>query len=269
MVRDQNGQPVEGAEVIVKQTRQKFAFGAAVSAKALVSDDPADQKYREMVKTLFNRVVFENDLKWHRWKEDRETPQRALKWLRENGIEARGHVLVWPGWRHSPAQLKALENDAAALRAAIDEHIADEAGTLRGQLHDWDVLNEPYNNHDIIDILGPKVQADWFKRAREADPGAKLYLNDYGILAAGGKDAAHQQHFEDTIAFLQKEGAPLDGIGIQGHFGSDLTPPARMLEILDRYAKFGLPIQITEFDVQVPNEELQGRFHPRFPNGDV
>ena len=260
VVRDAAGKPVEGAEIIVKQTRQKFAFGSAVNAKALVSDDPADAKYREMVKTLFNRIVFENDLKWDKWSADRETPQRALKWLRDNNIEARGHVLVWPSWRHSPAQLKKLENDPAALRAAIEAHIKDEAGTLRGQLHDWDVENEPYSNHDIIDILGKPVQADWFKLAHQADPNAKLYLNDYGILAAGGKDAAHQGHFEETIAQLQKEGAPLDGIGIQGHFGSDLTPPTRMLEILDRYAKFGLPIQVTEFDVQVPNEQLQADF---------
>ncbi len=260
VVRDQNGKPLEGAEIVVKQTRQKFAFGSAVSAKALVSDDPADQKYREMVKTLFNRIVFENDLKWDKWNADRETPQRALQWLRENKIEARGHVLVWPSWRHSPKELKNLENDAAALRAAIDAHIKDEAGTLRGQLRDWDVENEPYTNHDIIDLLGKPVQSDWFKLAREADPDATLYLNDYGILAAGGKDAAHQQHFEETIAQLQKEGAPIGGIGIQGHFGSDLTGPVRMLEILDRYAKFGLPIQITEFDVQVPNEQLQADF---------
>ena len=260
VVRDAAGKPVEGAEVVVKQTRQKFAFGSAVNARALVSDDPADVKYREMVKTLFNRIVFENDLKWDKWKADRETPQKALAWLRDNDIEARGHVLVWPSWRHSPAELKALENDPAALRAAIEAHIKDEAGTLKGQLHDWDVENEPYTNNDLMKVLGDGVQADWFKLARKADAGAKLYLNDYGILAAGGKDAAHQQHFEQTIAQLVRDGAPLDGIGIQGHFGSDLTPPARMLEILDRYARFGLPIQITEFDVQVPNEQLQAAY---------
>ena len=260
VVRDANGKPVEGAEVIVKQTRQKFGFGSAVSAKALVSEDPADAKYQQMVKTLFNRIVFENDLKWDRWKNDRETPQKALKWLRDNNIEARGHVLVWPSWGHSSPELKALENDPMALRTALNAHITDEVGTLRGQLHDWDVENEPYKNHDIIDAVGPKVQAEWFKKAHEADPKATLYLNDYGIVAAGGKDLAHQQHFEDTIALLIKEGAPIGGIGMQAHFGSDLTPPTKMLEILDRYAKFGLPIQMTEFDVQVPDEQLQADF---------
>ena len=259
-VRDAAGKPVPNAEITVRQTRSAFPFGSAVNAKALLSGEAADLKYQEMVKTHFNRIVFENDLKWHRWKEDRESPQKALKWLRDHKIEARGHVLVWPSWKHSPAELKALENEPAKLKQAISDHIADEAGALRGQLVDWDVLNEPYTNHDIIDLLGPSVQAEWFRAAKKADPSAKLYLNDYGILEAGGKDLAHQKHFEDTIALLVKEKAPIEGIGIQGHFGSDLTPPVKMLEILDRYAKFGLPIQITEFDVQVPNETLQGEF---------
>jgi GH35 family endo-1,4-beta-xylanase len=259
-VQDANGRPVPNAQVTIKQTRSAFPFGSAVSAKALISDTPADRKYQEMVKTHFNRIVFENDLKWNWWKNDRESPVKALKWLRDAGIEARGHVLVWPSWRHSPPHLKELANDPAALKKAVEDHIADAAGTLRGQLHDWDVLNEPYKNHDIIDLLGPSIQTEWFQAAHRADPNAKLYLNDYGILSAGGKDSAHQKHYEDTIAFLIKEKAPIHGIGMQGHFGSDLTPPTRMLEILDRYAKFGLPIQITEFDVQVSNETLQADF---------
>ncbi len=259
-VRDANGKAVPGAEVTIKQTRGAFPFGSAVSAKALVSDAPADLKYQEMVRANFNRIVFENDLKSKQWNTDRETPQKALQWLRENKIEARGHVLVWPSWRHSPAELKALETDPVALRKSLNDHIADEAGALRGQLVDWDVLNEPYKNHDLMDVLGPQVQSEWFREARKADPTAKLYLNDYGILSAGGNDRAHQQHFEDTIAFLVKEKAPIDGIGMQGHFGSDLTPPVKMLAILDRFAKFGLPIQITEFDVQVPSETLQADF---------
>jgi hypothetical protein len=157
VVRNADGQVVPNAQVTIEQTRSAFPFGTAVSAKALISDAPADIKYQEMVKANFNRIVFENDLKWNQWKSDRESPQKALKWLRDAGIEARGHVLVWPSWRHSPSHLKALENDPVALKQALETHIADAVGTLRGQLHDWDVLNEPYKNHDIIDMLWPSI----------------------------------------------------------------------------------------------------------------
>lgn len=47
---------------------------------------------------------------------------------------------------------------------------------------------------------------------------------------------------------------------MQAHFGLDVTPLVKMLAVLDRFARFGLPIQITEFDAQLPNETLQAEF---------
>ena len=262
VVRDKNGKPVPNAQVKIEQTRSAFAFGSAVSAKALISSDPNDVKYQQVIKEQFNRVVFENDLKWHRWvnPEDRAATLKATSWLQEANIDLRGHVLVWPSWRKSPPFVQALSNDKPALAKLISDHITDEAGAMNGKVAEWDVLNEPFGNHDILDLLGPQVQTDWFKLARKADPNAKLYINDYGILEGGGNSTKHQEHFENTISYLLSQNAPLDGIGIQGHFGWNLTPPTKMLEILDRLSKFNKPIQITEFDVQITNEALQADF---------
>lgn len=260
VVRDKSGRPVPNAQIRIAQTRHAFAFGSAVSAKTLLSEEPKDREYQNQVKGLFNKVVFENDLKWARWDADRETPREAITWLRDNKIAVRGHVLVWPGWGHLPTDLQSLKGDPKALTARIAQHVTDEATALRGQLSEWDVLNEPFTNHDVMDIAGPQVQTEWFRLARQADPEATLYLNDYSILEGGGRNTEHQKHFEDTIAYLLAQNAPLDGIGIQGHFGWNLTSPTKMLAILDRYAKFGKPIQITEFDVQVSDEKLQADF---------
>ena len=60
---------------------------------------------------------------------------------------------------------------------------------------------------------------DWFAAARRNLPGTPLFINDYSILSGGGQDVAHQDHYEATIAYLLEAGAPLDGIGMQGHFG--------------------------------------------------
>lgn len=260
VVQDKQGRPVPGAQVTIEQTRHAFGFGSAVNAKALLSTEPADQAYAAQVRSLFNKIVFENDLKWHRWDEDRTSPAQAIAWLREANIDARGHVLVWPSWRHSPPALEKLKADPAALQKLLTDHITDEVGALKGQLPEWDVLNEPFANHDVMDLLGPQVQTEWFKTARQADPNAKLYLNDYNILEVGGTNYEHQQHFENTIQYLLDHQAPLDGIGIQGHFGWNLTPPTKMLAILDRFAKFNKPIQITEFDVSINDEKLQADF---------
>jgi GH35 family endo-1,4-beta-xylanase len=125
---------------------------------------------------------------------------------------------------------------------------------------EWDVLNEPYDNNDLMELLGDRVMVDWFHTARAVLPGTPLYMNDYSILAAGGRDRKHQEHFEQTARFLLENGAPLTGLGFQSHFGTDLTAPARVLALLDRYAELGLELKITEFDINTDDEQLQADY---------
>jgi hypothetical protein len=47
---------------------------------------------------------------------------------------------------------------------------------------------------------------------------------------------------------------------MQGHFGSNATPPEDLWKILDRYAEFGLPIQVTEFDMKTGIEEFEAAY---------
>ena len=76
-----------------------------------------------------------------------------------------------------------------------------------------------------------------------------MYINDFGILV--GDQKAHKDAYEQTIRYLLREGAPLQGIGMQAHVIGiwHKRTPAQLKETLDRFAQFGLPIQITEFDV--------------------
>jgi GH35 family endo-1,4-beta-xylanase len=259
-VKDADGRPVSDATVTVRMRRHAFDFGSAVAARALFAETADNEKYRETIKRMFNMVVLENDLKWPDWERNREQSIRAVDWLRENGIRVRGHCLVWPAWNRMPRDVGGLKDDAAALRERVRKHIADETSALRGKIAEWDVINEPYTNHAVMDVLGNEVMGEWFKTAREGDPDVRLFLNDYSILSNGGTDAAHQAHYEKTIRSLLESGAPLDGIGMQGHFGRRLTAPERMLDILDRFGKFGKPIKATEFDVDATDEPLQADF---------
>ena len=59
---------------------------------------------------------------------------------------------------------------------------------------------------------------------------------------------------------LINEGTPLNGIGTQSHFDSSLTGPEDMPTILDRYAKYGIPIWATEYDIEIDDEEMGGKF---------
>jgi len=80
-VKDASGKPLAGATVDVRMTRHAFGFGSAVSSEHLLGKGSDDEKYRQQVKALFNRVVLENDLKWPQWESDRRRGLDAVDWL--------------------------------------------------------------------------------------------------------------------------------------------------------------------------------------------
>jgi GH35 family endo-1,4-beta-xylanase len=259
-----DGKPAAGVTVKATLLEHEFGFGAAVAAGELSGGGEDSERYRTFIRNNFNMAVLENDLKWPQWDRDRQPALDAVAWLRANGISrVRGHTLVWPGWRWLPSFLKPLAADPAALRERVRAHIEDIVTANRGALVHWDVLNEPFTNHDLMDLLGNPVMAEWFREARRRDPEALLFINDYNILSAGGQNAGHQDHYHSTIRLLLDQGAPLGGIGLQGHF-TQTTPPERMLAILDRFGEFGLPIAITEFDYQTKDEAAQAAFFRDF-----
>ena len=162
-----------------------------------------------------------------------------------------------------PKSIKALEGNPSAMRKAIAEHVKDEVSACRGKVVDWDVINEPFSNHDVMDVCGDDVMVEWYKIARECDPGVKLFINDYDILSScddGDALTEHQRHYLKTIKYLIDNGAPLDGIGMQGHFGMHPTPPEKMLKMLDLFAQFGKEIEITEYDNEFYDENLAAAF---------
>lgn len=261
-VTDATGKPLPGAKVAVAMRRHAFGWGSCVTVKNILRDDDDGEKYRAVIERNYTRVVFENDLKWQSWDNPANHPRimQAADWLRDRNIEIRGHCLVWPSWKNTPKDLQSLKDNPEALRQRINRHIVSEVSAMRGRLVDWDVINEPYTNHDLMRILGDDEMIAWFKLARQHDPDVNLYLNDYAILSGGGLDKAHQDHFEKTLRFLKDGGAPITGLGMQGHFGGTPTPPERMLAILDRFAAIGLDIAITEHDIDTEDEQLQADF---------
>jgi GH35 family endo-1,4-beta-xylanase len=265
-VTDASGKVVPEADVTVKLSEHAFGFGTCVPAGRILSSTPADERFKTTLTELFNVATLENDLKWvplaGEWGKSFTTANavNAIDWLNSKGIDVRGHVLVWPGWHNLPKSLKNLEKDPAKLRTEIAQHIATVAGATKGKVVHWDVVNEPYDNHDLLDILGAEVMVDWFKSARAADPQAKLFINDYAILSGGGGTTPHRDHYEKTIRMLLDKGAPLDGIGMQGHFGNSLTSPADLKQLLDRFAQFKKPIWVTEYDVNLADEALAGSY---------
>lgn len=260
LVTTPDGAPVRGAQVRARLKRHAFGWGTAVAANRLLGTGDDSERYRRFIVENFNFAVLENDLKWPEWEQNRNRALDALRWLHDNGIaRVRGHNLVWPGWQWMPADVRNLASNPEALRLRILNHIREKAAAVRGQVVDWDVVNEPVANRDVLNILGDEAMVDWFRAAKESDPGARLFINEFDILSVNGANVRKQNSYYSMVETLLARGAPVEGIGMQGHFDTP-TPPERMLEILDRFARLGLPVVITEYDFATADEELQAQF---------
>jgi GH35 family endo-1,4-beta-xylanase len=272
-VLDAKGQPVPNATVSVQMTKPDFAFGSAVASDMIVQQSADGDRYRAWVKDNCSRVVIENHLKMEHWEKglnpktgvawQNATTLKSLAWLKENGLEIKGHTLIWPSWRFSPKRLKDLAGDPVALKKAYDDHIVQIlAATAPYDLVEWDVVNESFTQRDALDVLGDAVMTDWFKLARQHFPKGGLFYNDFGHLQSSrGNTTPFTQHIERVVKNLKDQGAPITGYGIQAHIGEGMPSPADVMEELDRLGtEFDLDLAITEFDLGVTDDQVHADY---------
>lgn len=268
------GESLENASVEVKFKRHAYHFGSVTVGHILLGDNSDSEKYRQTFLEMFNQSGPENDLKWGPWIGEwgstfnRETTLQALQWLQDHNIYTRGHVMVWPSKRNLPDMMQPYlpegdpESADPQAKELVLQHIDDIASATANVVQEWDVLNEPYDNHYLMDAFGDEVMVDWFNRARQHLSHHKLYINDYSILSGGGRNAPHQDHYQQTIQYLVDHGAAIDGIGMQGHFGDNPTDIERVYSLIERYHQAfpDLAIRATEFDINTQDEQLQADY---------
>ena len=270
-VVDTDGNAVENAAVSVEQVRHRFDWGTAVVANRFAGNNQYNPIYENKVVNLdgnghgFNTVVFENDLKWDAWEEEwlvnKEELEDAVQWLRNQGLKIRGHNLVWPGTEYLPEDIPQNYNNPTYVKNRIFEHI-EEIMTYPGigdEIHDWDVLNEVATNQDVANAFagtpgyttGRELYEEIFEKAHEVDPDAGLWLNDFVTMTLGNTagDLLYDR-FKQYAGELVDSGAPIDGLGFQGHIGGNLYSIYDVLGTLDDfYDSYNLPAKITEFDL--------------------
>lgn len=273
LVKNSDGLALADAQLDIKFVRHAYHFGTVIAANRLLASTNNGELYRQNLLNNFNQSGTENDLKWAPWVGEwgagfnQSQTLEALTWLKDKGFYTRGHVLVWPSKRNLPELMQPyLPDDPAqanpAARQVVLDHIDDITQATSQWLDEWDVLNEPFDNHYLMDAFGQSVMLDWFNQARLNLPAHGLFINDYSILSGGGRNVPHQQHYEDTIRYLLNNNAPITGIGLQSHFGENLTAISRVYELIERYhsAFPDLIIRATEFDINTKDEQLQADY---------
>lgn len=266
------GHPQNPADQSLRALGMRHDLYIGTALDMAVLDDPADPRYRELAASEFSTVTAENAMKWESLEPTRGTynwgPADALiDFARQHHQRVRGHVLVWhnqlPGWLTSGVADGSIST--AELRDILRNHITNVVKHFKGKIWQWDVVNEavsdPWDSPPTLHYkgfwaqhLGPDYVADAFRWARAADPKALLFYNDYNIEAFGSGDPANDktQFVYDMAKNLLAAGVPIDGVGSQGHLGTQYGnyDTLQVAAALKKFAGLGLATAFTEVDVR-------------------
>ncbi|QFZ19519.1 endo-1,4-beta-xylanase [Saccharothrix syringae] len=240
-----------------------FYIGSAAAGGGHHEEQPypdpftSDQEYRKRLAAEFNSVSPENQMKWEYLRPERGTynfgmADKIVKFARQNHQVVRGHTLLWHS--QNPAWLEQGAFSKEELREILREHIFTVVGRYRGQIQQWDVANEIFNEagqlrteNIWIRELGPGIIADAFRWAHQADPKAKLFFNDYGVESVNAKSNAYIALIKD----LRAQRVPVHGFSAQAHLSTRYGFPGDLQANLQRFDDLGLETAITELDVRM------------------
>lgn len=256
----------KGAPSLCQAYEDYFQVGAAINPRDL---EEGSDRYK-IIDKQFNVFTLENGTKAeniHPQEDvyDFEATDQLVEYGQANGKTVRGHTLVWysqcPEWFFLDDQGNQVS--AEVLIQRMKEHITTIVSRYKGKIHTWDVCNEVLDDsfglrqsewlNIIGDYDGDGDSYDYieiaFQTAHEADPDARLILNDYSLEANGNKAIT----MYNMVKQLLEEGVPIDGIGLQMHidYETDLDAMDRCMRVLGRLREIDpdFVLEVTELDM--------------------
>lgn len=201
----------------------------------------------------FNYGVTGNSFKWSGIQPQHTAPnysnfENAVRWTQKVDWELRAHTLLWGGNdAHSmPDWVRSLPTPQA-ITDTCKMRVQREVSRYKGIVKEYDVINEPLTGHAdwLRKTVGDSILWNCFKWAREADPDAALYINDYNVEYNWGQAA----EYRDLIKKIKAMGGPVTGVGLQAHFWDCCRPNVdELVKNINIIAQAGLPMRLTEYD---------------------
>ena len=268
VVRDAAGNPVQDANVTVEQTDHAFKFGnigfelidyindyaygasdmasTAAGIHPIEADREYDAAFAEKWLALHNAATL--PFYWGRFEPEEGKPRteeyrKAALWFKERGVELKGHPLVWhtvqPKWllKYTPEQVEQLQR----------ERIRRDVAAFAGLVDVWDAINEVVimpvftaEANGITPVARIKGRVEMirlaFEEARNTNPNVTLLLNDFDMSTA----------YECLIEAVLEAGIVIDKLGLQSHQHQGYWGLEKTTRILERFARYNLPIHFTE-----------------------
>jgi GH35 family endo-1,4-beta-xylanase len=271
-----------GGKIRVRLKNHKFKFGANLFMLDEFPDDSQkNQIYRDTFKDVFNLATLpfywsatepeEGKTRYHKDAEKlyRRPPiDLCLEYCFENGIEPREHALCYTNLYPKWIENKTFEDFKVYMERRMQEistRYADKISTIEVTNEMFSKLDKHanyYYHNDYIEYC--------FKLAEQYFPNNRLGINEETCIWRG--NATNRDGYFGYIRDTLLRGCRVDLIGMQyhmfyrqdeyynePHYEYDTT---RLYNILDKYAEFGKPIEITEitipaFAIQEDKEEEQ------------
>jgi endo-1,4-beta-xylanase len=241
-----------------------ITIGAAAASLYL-----ADADYSAILGSEFSQLQAENEMKFgliHPRPDTDPNPydfkggDALVAFAQSHNMRVRGHTLVW----HNQVAKWVTDGGYSPLQLAriLDAHVENVVRHYASKVYAWDVVNEAFNEdgtmrrtiwYDQPGIVaggGTKYIELALRWAHTADPNAKLFYNDYDAEVVNQKSDA----IYAMAADFKKRGVPLDGIGFQTHISlhyDNAKTLASYAANLERFAKLGLELHITELDIRL------------------
>ncbi len=254
-----DGRPLAGAEVQVAQRRHEFAFGNIGFDLIPLANGESHfernffggaqenlERLGELYVDLFNTATL--PFYWRSFEPEAGQPDTArmaatARWFTDRGVAVKGHPLVWhtlaPEWLLPLSEDEVLDTVTARVTRDVTDFV--------GLIDTWDAINEV--------VIMPEFTAEEnaitrlarregrvgmvrlaFETARAANPDATLLLNDFNLSA----------RYEQLIEECLEAGIRIDALGLQTHMHQGYHGEERTLEVIERFARFGLPLHFTE-----------------------
>lgn len=250
----------DGLQTLVRKSN--FRIGSAIALNPVLSD----MRYAELfLGGEIGSMTTENALK----PQDVQPLEGSftfgksdavMQLAERHGLDVHGHTLFYT--KAMPKWMADLPPDKQRLEQVLTTHIAMVAGHFKGRMASWDVMNEIISgfNQDAalednvwFQTCGEELIDIAFHAAHQADPNAKLYLNDYGLET---NPQGRGQCMLDLCKRLLSRGVPIHGVGMQGHvyeMPRDSIHSDTLRHLMDEFGKLGLLVRVSELDVTGAN----------------
>lgn len=253
----QNLEKEPSVETLKSAVGNRYKIGVGVS-----DNIPTRQHDWRLLTSQFQIVTPENSMKPQgiQPKEGEfhfDTCDKFVEFAKSNRLEIVGHCLVWAKddrtsdwWFVEDGKPTSREK----LLERLKVHIETVVGRYANDVSMWDVVNEALDDSNekyLRDSIwtrttGEEFMVKAFQWTKECDPDAILIYNDY--------NNEYPSKLEKTLRLIKSlriQGAPIDALGIQGHFELDAIKFEALESLLVACRRDNIKVVISELDIDV------------------